>query len=59
MSVFVYSSHSIKDLTRELLRAGMDASLPTFAGCLAMDCRKANNPHVGRLRDVSTASYGT
>lgn len=42
-----------QDLTREELRAGLDASLPTFAGCLAMDCRKAGNAHVVRLRDVS------
>eukprot|EP00752_Nemacystus_decipiens_P009822 g8764.t2 len=41
-----------EDLTREELRAGLDASLPTFAGCLAMDCRKAGNANVVRLRDV-------
>lgn len=41
-----------QDLTREELRAGLDASLPTFAGCLAMDCRKANDTNVGRLKEV-------
>lgn len=43
----------LQDLTRELLRAGMDATLPTFAGCFAMDCRKSGHSNVARLRDVS------
>ncbi|CAN0025441.1 unnamed protein product, partial [Ectocarpus sp. 12 AP-2014] len=41
-----------EDLTLEELRAGLDASLPTFAGCLAMDCRKAGNANVARLREA-------
>lgn len=42
-----------QDLTREELRAGLDASLPTFAGCFAVDCRKANDANVGRLKEVT------
>lgn len=48
-----FTSWLRQDLTRELLRAGMDATLPTFAGCFAMDCRKSGHPNVARLRDVS------
>lgn len=44
----------LQDLTREELRAGLDASLPTFAGCMAVDCRKSGDVNIGRLKEVGS-----